>query len=202
MKIITPELVNQGFNYESYKKMIDDLLKSNKTTGETQTEEYLEYTKLNVYRTHRIDIKLKLLDVLVDKLIQLKENYIWLVFSEAWCGDAAQNLPILAKMSYVTPNIKFKIVLRDEHKDIMQHYLTNGGMAIPKLICVRESDYEQLFIWGPRPESAQKLIDDNKNAANPISKDEIHAKLHLWYAQNKYLETQQEMHNLIDEFMK
>jgi hypothetical protein len=201
MSTITKQVVQQGVTYNEYQRIIDSLLREGKTTGLTQTQEYVDYTKLNVYRMHRIDIKLKLLDVLIDRLYKLQNNYTWLVIAEAWCGDAAQNLPILAKMSYVTSHIDFKIILRDEHPEIMQHYTTNGSMSIPKLICLNTETLEEVFTWGPRPASAAQLITDNKVSAEPLDKKALHEKLHLWYAQNKYMETQQELLLLIEEHL-
>ncbi len=198
MSTITKQLLQQGVTYNEYQRIIDSLLREGKTTGLTQTQEHVDYTKLNVYRMHRIDVKIKLLDVLAERLYNLQNNYTWLVIAEAWCGDAAQNLPILAKMSYVTSHIDFKIILRDEHPEIMQHYTTNGSMSIPKLVCLNADTLDEIFTWGPRPATAAQLITDNKVSAEPLEKKELHEKLHLWYAQNKYIETQQELLLLIE----
>lgn len=196
--IITKNLVQEGVTYSEYSRIIDSLLKQNKTTGTTQTQEFVDYTKLNMYRMHRIDVKIKLLDVLVDRLHSLKNNYVWLVVAEAWCGDAAQNVPILAKMGYVSSHIDFKIILRDEHPQVIQHYHTNGSASIPKLICLTADTLQEVFTWGPRPTSAQAIIEENKMNATPLDKKTLAEKLHLWYAQNKYIETQQELLVLIE----
>jgi hypothetical protein len=201
MSIITKQLLQQGVTYNEYQRIIDSLLKENKTTGNIQTADYIEYTKLNVYRMHRIDIKIKLMDMLVERLHNLKNNYTWLVIAEAWCGDAAQNVPILAKMSYVSSHIDFKIILRDEHPDVIAHYNTNGSMSIPKLICLDANSEQELFTWGPRPSSASKIMLDNKTAIEPLEKKPLAEKLHLWYAKNQYLETQQELLLLIEEYL-
>ncbi len=196
--IITKNLVQQGVMYSEYSRIIDSLLKQNKTTGTTQTQEFVDYTKLNMYRMHRIDVKIKLLDVLVDRLHSLTNNYVWLIVAEAWCGDAAQNVPILAKMGYVSSHIEFKIILRDEHPQVIQHYNTNGSASIPKLICLTADTLQEVFTWGPRPALAQAIIEENKTSANPLDKKSLAEKLHLWYAQNKYIETQQELLLLIE----
>lgn len=201
MSLITKDIIYQGLSYSEYRKLIDDLLKQNKTTGNNHDAELLEYTKLNVYRMHRIDTKIKLHDLLVDKLHKLVNSYVWLVITEAWCGDAAQNLPIIAKMKYVSPAIDLRIILRDEHRDIMNNYLTNGSLSVPKLICINAETMEELFVWGPRPEPAQKIVMDNKNAAEPLDKKAIAEKLHLWYAQDKCDSLQQELFDLIEKFM-
>ena len=60
----------------------------------------------------------------------------WLVLTEAWCGDAAQSLPIINKMAEVSDNITLRLILRDENLDVMDQFLQNGrSRSIPKLIC-------------------------------------------------------------------
>ena len=66
----------------------------------------------------------------------LNDKLTWLVLTESWCGDAAQNLPIMARIVEANPNISLKIVLRDENTSLMNQYLTKGGKSIPKLICI------------------------------------------------------------------
>jgi hypothetical protein len=52
--------------------------------------------------------------IITDENIQQPKNlrgeYIWLVISEGWCGDAAQLLPIINKMAVDSGKIE-KIVL-------------------------------------------------------------------------------------------
>ena len=40
----------------------------------------------------------------------------------------------------------------------MDHYLTNGGRSIPKLVVLRAADLTELTTWGPRPAEAQELL--------------------------------------------
>ena len=98
------EIIN-GLSYSEFRKLTDDLLKQNKTTGKKQSEELVEYTRLNNYRMNRIDSKITLFALLADKILSLKDKYYWICLTEAWCGDAAQNLPVIAKMKYVSPTI-------------------------------------------------------------------------------------------------
>lgn len=198
MTVITKEKLSQGLTYSEYRKLIDDLLRDQKTTGNDHSTDMLEKTKLNVYRMNRIDSKIKLFDLLADKLNSINNKYVWVLLAEAWCGDAAQNLPVIAKMKYVTPNIDLRILLRDEHPDVMDKYLTNGGRSVPKLICLNGDTLEEIFVWGPRPKIAQDLILENKSSVNPLPKDELYQKLHLWYAQDKCGSVQQEFLELVE----
>ena len=64
----------------------------------------------------------------------VKENWIWLILTEAWCGDAAQNIPTIEKIARENDRIKTLYLLRDENLELMDKYLTGGARAIPKLI--------------------------------------------------------------------
>jgi hypothetical protein len=46
---------------------------------------------------NRLDKTMKLLPEVVSALQALQQEYIWIVISEGWCGDAAQLLPVLIK---------------------------------------------------------------------------------------------------------
>jgi len=118
----------------------------------------------------------------------------WIVITEPWCGDSAQNLPVIAKLAQLNDNINLKIVLRDSNPDFMNLYLTNGARSIPKLIVF--DDYEkELFRWGPRPKAAQKLYDDLNNYG--LEKPSINKELHLWYGRNFGKEVEKEIADLI-----
>ena len=77
------------------------------------------------------------------------EKEQWLVFSETWCGDAAHNLPFIAKWAEYA-GVDLRIILRDENTELMDEFLTNGGRSIPKLVRLSEN-FEVLGTWGPRP---------------------------------------------------
>ena len=118
-----------------------------------------------------------------------------MVITENWCGDSAQNLPYIAKLSELNKNINLLIVLRDSNLDIMNKYLTNGTMSIPILIVFDENDYE-LFKWGPRPEKVKEEIKRLKTEG--IVKPELYEKLHLWYGRNRGEELLKELSELLE----
>ena len=117
------------------------------------------------------------------------------MITESWCGDSAQNLPVVAKLAALNSNIDFKIVLRDSNLEFMDLYLTNGGRSIPKLIAFDKNN-DELFNWGPRPAEAQKLFSDLKKDGMEVS--EIHKELHLWYGRNRGKEVEKEIAELVN----
>lgn len=198
-KHITQELIDEAFTYRQYRELINKLLERGRTTGDKDSEEIIDYTRMNVQRMKRLDSQVTLNDSLKEKLENLDEEWIWLVITEGWCGDAAQNVPAIDKMAEASPNIELKLILRDENLEIMDQYLTNGSRSIPKLICLDADSLEEIGTWGPRPaviqEKAMQWKDDPE-----ISKEEWAEKLHKWYADNKTTEQQKEFEQLIQEW--
>jgi len=99
MKEILETTIKNSYSYKEYKKIIADLLQEGKTSGAIQTEALVNYSRLNETRMHRLDKTIVINEAIISKLKALQSNYIWLVISEGWCGDAAQLLPIFNKMS-------------------------------------------------------------------------------------------------------
>jgi hypothetical protein len=75
-------------------KLVSDLLKDDKSTGNEQSATLTNYSHLNETRMNRLEKTLKISEENVQKIGILKNDYIWLVISEGWCGDAAQ-LPVI-----------------------------------------------------------------------------------------------------------
>jgi hypothetical protein len=141
-----------GLEPSTYRALLEQVVKEGRTTGPDQSEEMVAYTRLNLARTVRNEKTVKLLPEVTEALAQAGPM-TWLVITEPWCGDSSQVVPVLALMAEAAPGIRMRIVLRDEHLDLMDRYLTRGGRSIPKLIAFAASGRE-LFTWGPRPEVA------------------------------------------------
>lgn len=190
--MITREIIQNGYSYTEYRTMIQQLLAQNKTTGNNHSEEYINYTKLNEQRMDRID-KTMLIDAEVaNKILAVNKPYIWLVITEAWCGDAAQICPVIARLAAINSFIELKFILRDEHPDVMSMFLTNGAKAIPVLIFLEAANLKVLGKWGPRPETAQNMvIEYKKKPHEPYT--EFVKKLQLWYAKDKTISIQKEI---------
>lgn len=198
-QLITPDVINEAMDYRGYRRMIDDLLKDGKTTGTNHSDKMVEYTRMNVHRMNRLDKQVELSDSLKEKLNNVQEKWIWLVLTEAWCGDAAQNIPAINKMAEENNNIELKLILRDEHLEIMDEYQTNGGRSIPKLIGLDTGTLDEKGSWGPRPHSIQQKAMKWKKDPD-VSIEEWAEKLHGWYAKNKTKEIQSEFEKLIEEW--
>lgn len=178
-----------GISYQAYRELIDALLKENKTTGSNHSEDYLNYTRMNVQRMNRGD-KTVLTPELVAAVQAIKSPQIWYVLTEAWCGDAAQTIPAIAKIAAENPLIDFRILLRDEHLDLMDQFLTLGGRSIPKVIFTDKETGRVMGDWGPRPAVLQQEILAMREQGVPTN--EWHEYIQLWYGRNRNEELMRE----------
>jgi hypothetical protein len=153
--------LTNSFTFESYKELLRALVVAGKTSGPDQREDLIHYTELNAKRMKRIEKTTILKEELKNLISSIQEPMTWVLISEAWCGDAAQIVPVLGKIAAESELIDLQIILRDEHLDIMDQYLTNGGRSIPKLICLDQENRE-IFVWGPRPAAIQQVVNDTK----------------------------------------
>ena len=195
MNNLINESILKGLPYDTYRNVIKDLLNQGKSTGPNQSEDLLNYSKLNDKRMDRLDKTLKISEETSSALKDFNNNYTFLVISEGWCGDAAQVLPVLNKIAESSSNIDLKIVLRDENEELMNKFLTNNSKSIPKII-VLDSANNVINSWGPRPSIATKMVQDYKTAHGVLDAN-FKKDLQLWYNKDKGQNTQNDIIQLL-----
>lgn len=198
-RLINNSTLENSYSYESYLELLNRLFEAGKTTGEDHSEAMLNYAKMNLYRMNRLNKTIKLSEEILKAIEQTNEPQTWLVISEGWCGDAAQNIPALAKIAAESDHINLKIILRDENLEIMDRFLTNGGRSIPKLIVLNSKTLKVLGTWGPRPSIAQEMVKEFKKIPNG-DYQEFQKELQLWYTKDKSNALQEEFVQLIKEW--
>ena len=193
-------VIENGMNYQRYRGLIHQLLQENKTTGDNQSEDFIHYTQLNEQRMNRNEKQISVTDELEKTLSNLDHNETWVVFSEAWCGDCAQIIPVIAKIAEASEGkIDLRIIIKSDYKEEMQNYLTNGAEAVPKLVRFESESLKEIGTWGARPEKAQAIAEHWKKNKDTIPKEEFSKELHLWYAKDKGVEIQKEFLMLLKE---
>lgn len=195
-QIITSETIAKAMDYETYRNFIKERLANNQSTGTNHSESMVGYTTLNERRMKRLDKATKLAPETSAVLTAIEQPQIWLVLTEGWCGDAAQTVPVMAKMAEQSPNVELRFILRDENLEVMDEFLTNGGRSIPKLIILDKETLEVLGDWGPRPAEAQKLFWEAK-ARPDFNYPQVQKDLQMWYTKDKSLSTQKELVELV-----
>lgn len=177
----------------------DKFLRLMKLHAEEPGLERYENIKLNAHRTERIMKTYEVKPELKELVGKITAKQIWMMLTEDWCGDSAQNLPIIVKIAECNPLIELRIILRDDNPDIMDLYLTDGKTrSIPKLVAFDESGNE-LFQWGPRPEKARELVLQRK--AEGKFKDNYMKDLHLWYGRNRGKDVEEEFQMIIKKLV-
>jgi hypothetical protein len=171
-----------AMTYKEYRDLVSNLAAAKSNSGPEKTEALAEYTQLNDKRMNRWDKTFKIPTDIQEKITAIDKKIDFLVLTESWCGDASPSLPVMNKIAELNPNINFKVVLRDENLDLMNQFLTNGGMSIPKLI-IREED-RVLADWGPRPSNATQMVEDYKATHGKLT-PEFKQDLQVWYNKDK-----------------
>jgi len=195
MKNSLEKSLQNAISYETYRTLVSNLLANGKATGPLQSEALTIYSLLNDRRMKRLDKTLQISEDTISTINSIKEPQTWLTITEGWCGDAAQNLPVINKIAAINPNINLKVVLRDENLELMDLFLTNGGRAIPKLIAL-DAEHNVIFTWGPRPSVATKMVVDYK-AKNGNLDAQSKQDLQVWYNKDKGKSVQEDIVRLL-----
>lgn len=190
--------VSKSFSYDDYKNLVIEYSEKNRTTGNEQLPERIEATKINAQRMKRIDKQVQVNENITSLIKKLNTKWEWIVIAESWCGDGAQNIPVIAKIASLSPDkIELKLILRDENPEIMEAYLTNGSRSIPKLICIHSETKEEIGTWGPRPAKIKEMVAEFKAQYPNVPHDEFVKKLHLWYAKDRGESLQKDFEELL-----
>ncbi|MEL7159410.1 MAG: thioredoxin family protein [Bacteroidota bacterium] len=194
MQQLIDRALEAAYTYPEYRTHLTALLADGKTTGPNQTETYLSAATINQSRMDRLDRKARFTDGMTATLAGLDRSYLLLALTEGWCGDAAQLLPLVNHMAQASDRLELKLVLRDEHPELMDHFLTDGGRGIPKVLFLDPVSRAVLMDWGPRPAPAQEMAMDYKYQRGAIMDYDTYNKaLHTWYARDKTLTAQAEL---------
>ena len=113
--VIDSSYIENAMTYSEYRRLIDAMIIVGKSTAKQESQNLLEYSKLNVVRMNRLDKTAQLIPELEDAVLDIHTTQTWLVLTEGWCGDAAQIIPVLNKIADLTPLITLRLLLRDDN---------------------------------------------------------------------------------------
>ena len=181
---LVKESLKKAISYQEYRGQVTTYTENGSSSGPQQSEVLSSYTLLNNSRMKRLDKTLKIDETISEKFQEYHKNVTWLVLSESWCGDAAHAMPVMNKLVTQAKNIDFKVLYRDENKELMDLFLTNGSMSIPKLIVFDNETQEVINDWGPSPLIIMNKTKDFK-AAHVTLTTEFKKEIQIWYNQNK-----------------
>lgn len=165
-----------ALSYEAFEQQWSEKLAAGHKGLDRAARKNWFYAKYNAERAKGVVEQLVLSEE-IKTLIAHMPAQTWMVITEDWCVDSAFILPVIAAMADLNQDIELRIVPRDAHPDVMDRYLTNGTRSIPKLV-VFDASGNELFQWGPRPQSIvafrQRLVEAGVEKSD-ISKQVIDA---------------------------
>jgi thioredoxin-like negative regulator of GroEL len=192
-------VINKALAYNEFIDLTHQLFDAGKVTGNEQSANRLEATKINLQRIKRLNKTAIVNSSLSSKLASLKSKQVWILFVEGWCGDVAQNVPMIEKIALASNGlIETRYLLRDENSELFDHFLTNGARAIPKLIAISEQENDIIFEWGPRPKLIQDWYGNLLKTIAESEKEEAKFKLHQYYTENKGAALQDDLLRLLN----
>ncbi len=185
------------YTYKQYLDFSEEKIsKINKNELDEKGKKLFEYSRLNLVRSYRIQKSYRLKSEIVDLFNGINEKQIWLVITEDWCGDSAQNLPYIYNYVRNVQNIDFRIILRDDNLEFVDNYFNHtSSRSIPRILGFN-SFGKELFRWGPRPKVANNLVQQLMKEGK--ERTVINEKLHLWYGRNKGKELEKEIVEILN----
>lgn len=180
-------------NLIDYEKQFQEILEGNNTDYPYDSEDYINYVKLNQRRIKRWRKTGKLSPDLKETIHNIEQPQNWVLITEPWCGDAAHSHIFITKLVELNPKINLTIQNRDTNSEI-DKYLTNGGKSIPILV-VRDVEGNDLFHWGPRPKEAQAMVMQHKKD-DSVSMEDKKKEIQMWYNKDKGTAIQEELNQL------
>ena len=166
-------------DFEQYYSLFDEIQSNKKSPYDNPY--FLELVKLNLARTKRWLKWGEINKELKDLITTISEKQNWLVISEHWCGDSANILPFIYKLSQLNPLINLTIQLRDSDSEI-DSYLTNGKKSIPVFV-VRDEFNNDILLGSSRPIKCQSYFENLKLEIEDA--DERKRMVQVWYNEDK-----------------
>lgn len=96
--------------------------------------------------------------------LQSKGDLRILILAADWCGDVVRSIPVVFQ-AFAASGLTVEVFILEQHQDLMERFLTNGGRSVPIVIFASEQG-QVLGQWGPRPQHVQALMKEFK-AENP-----------------------------------
>lgn len=188
----TETLFRNSLDFDAYMELTRNLVNRKVVTPVYEPEKMLKYTAANLERMEYVLQHLQINKKLYNRLQQPGFSMDWLVITEPWCGDASQIVPVLYLVSQCNADIRFRLVLRDEHPELMKQYTTRNTDSIPILICYDRNSGKPMGHWGPRPKVLQEIL-ENYQLQEGESFGTLVRKLHAWYREDLGTQIQEEL---------
>jgi Thioredoxin len=182
-------------NFQAYLTHFERILAEEKPAPPYDNPDYFNYAKLNWSRMNRWLKHGELVPEIKETVAKVTKPQHWLIITEPWCGDASHVVPFLQMIADSNPLITVDYELRDQEPFRINHYLTNGGKSIPKLV-IRNEAGDDLATWGPRPADCQVIY--KKLSDEKADFETVKVTLQKWYNENKGVDIQKEILEILN----
>jgi|SRR5690625_2889709 len=93
-----------------------------------------------------------------------------IILAAEWCGHCMLDIPIYLHIAEVA-NIPTRFLIRDDHLELMDRYLTNEKRYIPMFIFIDDKGNE-LGTWGPWAPEVNEFTEELKKDLPPRDSDQ------------------------------
>lgn len=167
-----------GLTPEAYRARWQQRVTAPMTGLDRDARLLIGYARLNVPRSRDVAEAYVPSDRLVGALRRLPQGQTWVVITDDWCGDSAFSFPVIDAAAARSESITLRVLIRDEHPEVMDRYLTNGGRSIPILVAF-DADGAHAWTWGPR--TAEGAAHRADLVASGMEKGKVSGALVEWY---------------------
>ncbi|MCP3904258.1 MAG: thiol reductase thioredoxin [Planctomycetes bacterium] len=108
-----------------------------------------------------------------------------LCVSGIWCGDCAQQGPLLERIAEASPAVDLRWIDRDEHAGFSERLKINAGLRVPMVVFMAE-DHEPVSVFGDRTLARYRSIAQRQLGGAcplpgaPVPDEELRATLQDW----------------------
>ncbi len=92
-----------------------------------------------------------------DTLSSIQNEIRILVIGTDRCDDSAGNVPVLARMTSLSPKLKLRILDSDKNAKLHEQYKVNGKRKTPVVLFMSNENHE-ICRWVERPNAAYKQV--------------------------------------------
>ena len=152
-------------------------------------DEYLEGVEENADLWRAVYHRVRITEALLKRGRAIPGVRRLAALSEDWCGDAANTLPVVARLAQAL-GWDLRVFGRDANPDLMDAHLTGGTSRAIPVVIVYDEDWNELGWWGPRPHEPQEWV---LREGLLIPSAERYKILRRWYARDGGVSTVTEL---------
>ena len=120
---------HDGLTYDQYLAYWQEQMDRSMKDLDRDERKMMHYYRYNWERSEQVMAEYEPSDALREAVQAIDEPQLWMVITEPWCGDSAFNLPVVVQAAELHDDVEVRILLRDDHLDVMDQYLTGGSRS-------------------------------------------------------------------------